>query len=154
MIRPPPRSTLFPYTTLSRSSRAIATTSSIGPIRCAGSSVNCAIPDRFAGSRHRRCRRRRSPRSRRRTDSTRRSEEHTSELQSRLHLVCRLLLEKKKKKVVLIWLILYLNVSFASAPSSTREFILEVAFHRHDIRALNVLGYTFVLRRILLSEVH
>src|SRR6266550_6235735 len=66
MIRRPPRSTLFPYTTLFRSAR-----------RCA-----CA-----RGSP-------RSPRPRRR----RRSEEHTSELQSRLHLVCRLLLEKKNKK--------------------------------------------------------
>src|SRR6266550_5213922 len=71
MIRRPPRSTLFPYTTLFRSS----------PTR--------------AACRGRRCRRaRRSAAGR---SSWRRSEEHTSELQSRLHLVCRLLLEKKKK---------------------------------------------------------
>src|SRR5271165_7238669 len=75
MIRRPPRSTLFPYTTLFRSPR------------------------------HRRL----TPRPRRRSISTRRawrryrsrparSEEHTSELQSRENLVCRLLLEKKNKK--------------------------------------------------------
>src|SRR2546429_7170977 len=71
MIRRPPRSTLFPYTTLFRSSgtsSSIAVTSFcpvIAVLRTAGY----------------------------------RSEEHTSELQSRLHLVCRLLLEKKKKLV-------------------------------------------------------
>src|SRR5258708_26251854 len=69
MIRRPPRSTLFPYTTLFRS--ASASTRSWRPS---------------------------SPRSRRRRGiPTRRSEEHTSELQSPDHLVCRLLLEKKKK---------------------------------------------------------
>src|SRR5476651_585949 len=66
MIRRPPRSTLFPYTTLFRSSSAAVTS---GP--------------------------RRRPRSSPCTGS--RSEEHTSELQSRQYLVCRLLLEKKKK---------------------------------------------------------
>src|SRR5207253_8911075 len=66
MLPPPPRSTLFPYTTLFRSS----------PHR-----------DRSGG------RRPGSPRAARRLP---RSEEHTSELQSRGHLVCRLLLEKKK----------------------------------------------------------
>src|SRR2546429_2674054 len=71
MIRRPPRSTLFPYTTLFRSL----------PIR--------------AGSRQSRrsLRQTRPPREEARVS---RSEEHTSELQSRLHLVCRLLLEKKK----------------------------------------------------------
>src|SRR2546429_3859337 len=75
MIRRPPRSTLFPYTTLFRSPRR----------RTAWSSARIT---RASGSRSRYGRRR----------STSRSEEHTSELQSRLHLVCRLLLEKKKKK--------------------------------------------------------
>src|SRR2546422_7993835 len=78
MIRRPPRSTLFPYTTLFRSRGA--------PARAA----------RLCGARHRG-----GPegRRRRRCAAARgdRSEEHTSELQSRLHLVCRLLLEKKKK---------------------------------------------------------
>src|SRR3989449_7642714 len=75
MIRRPPRSTLFPYTTLFRSSW------STSPRSC--SSMATSRPSACA------CcgRRRRS-----------RSEEHTSELQSRLHLVCRLLLEKKKTK--------------------------------------------------------
>src|SRR2546429_6367120 len=68
MIRRPPRSTLFPYTTLFRSPRP------------SHSAAACSSP---AG-----------PARNRRTG---RSEEHTSELQSRLHLVCRLLLEKKKK---------------------------------------------------------
>src|SRR6185369_17352940 len=68
MIRRPPRSTLFPYTTLFRSSPTRE--------RCSGS-----------GS---------GPTSRPR----RRSEEHTSELQSHLNLVCRLLLEKKKQNIL------------------------------------------------------
>src|SRR2546429_3907559 len=67
MIRRPPRSTLFPYTTLFRS---------------LGYSDSANFTRAF----------------RRWTGVKRRSEEHTSELQSRLHLVCRLLLEKKKKK--------------------------------------------------------
>src|SRR2546429_1481785 len=72
MIRRPPRSTLFPYTTLFRSGT-----------RC--QSKKCSW---LRGRRWRR--KSGTPRSR--------SEEHTSELQSRLHLVCRLLLEKKKKE--------------------------------------------------------
>src|SRR5262245_66606378 len=77
MIRRPPRSTLFPYTTLFRSSG--------GPRRC----TRTATPARSGRSSWS------SPRTlpRRRA----RSEEHTSELQSLRHLVCRLLLEKKKK---------------------------------------------------------
>src|SRR3712207_8817756 len=84
MIRRPPRSTLFPYTTLFRSS-----TSSVA-LRWR----NCCPPSARPGWR---CwpptvgERRRSTRWRRR------SEEHTSELQSRQYLVCRLLLEKKKQ---------------------------------------------------------
>src|SRR5687768_18355452 len=81
MIRRPPRSTLFPYTTLFRSSPP-------GPGR--GRTGCGRRPRRSAG----RPRPGTSPGCRRRP----RSEEHTSELQSRLHLVCRLLLEKKKKK--------------------------------------------------------
>src|SRR5258708_16824653 len=91
MIRRPPRSTLFPYTTLFRSLRAAhrrhrtvlgwaVPCSSILPI-----SALCAA----------------------------RSEEHTSELQSPDHLVCRLLLEKKKKKIRLLIVIMtsYIVVS-------------------------------------------
>src|SRR2546422_1936766 len=81
MIRRPPRSTLFPYTTLFRSPPRSRTRSAwtaptdSGPpsARRGGTATGCGAP---------------APRS----------EEHTSELQSRLHLVCRLLLEKKKNK--------------------------------------------------------
>src|SRR5689334_24583662 len=91
MIRRPPRSTLFPYTTLFRSPRIrpamrsgwnCSSASSFSPvdINLIGFSttdlIESAAPPRA------------SPRS----------EEHTSELQSQFHLVCRLLLEKKKKK--------------------------------------------------------
>src|SRR5689334_24690866 len=68
MIRPPPRSTLFPYTTLFRSAAT-----NRPPVRR-------RTPRRLSACRA--CR-------------SRRSEEHTSELQSQFHLVCRLLLEKK-----------------------------------------------------------
>src|SRR5215208_7378181 len=77
MIRRPPRSTLFPYTTLFRSPRCAA------PQRLPSRTSAERWPGR--GSR---LRMHRGPW---------RSEEHTSELQSRGHLVCRLLLEKKKK---------------------------------------------------------
>src|SRR2546430_12174180 len=81
MIRRPPRSTLFPYTTLFRS-------------RC---SCSPARPQRsFRGIRRPRSRRRSSAAPVIGTAATR-SEEHTSELQSQSNLVCRLLLEKKKK---------------------------------------------------------
>src|SRR5690348_18193063 len=86
MMRPPPRSTLFPYTTLFRSRK--------GPQRA--QTADC--PERVDGA---------GPRQRPRPISSptgrpasgfgvARSEEHTSELQSPVHLVCRLLLEKKK----------------------------------------------------------
>src|SRR2546422_5235103 len=86
MIRRPPRSTLFPYTTLFRSApiygareQPIAGVSAAlvarGAVRAGATTV--ALRERATLTR---------------------SEEHTSELQSRLHLVCRLLLEKKKKK--------------------------------------------------------
>src|SRR5687768_17990124 len=84
MLRRPPRSTLFPYTTLFRS-RAV-----LGSDRVQLAVVRTG-EDRLVRADGRRSRHR--PAGRRR-----RSEEHTSELQSRLHLVCRLLLEKKKKK--------------------------------------------------------
>src|SRR2546429_6917386 len=85
MIRRPPRSTLFPYTTLFRSLcfgsvKGLRKNRQIreSPIRCGGSFRGVHLWPRLP-----------SPNTR--------SEEHTSELQSRLHLVCRLLLEKKKK---------------------------------------------------------
>src|SRR3712207_7067664 len=88
MIRRPPRSTLFPYTTLFRSERG----------RDSGRDAPHG-PPRPAGSRTERGRYlRRPPLPPRRAPphSPERSEEHTSELQSRQYLVCRLLLEKKK----------------------------------------------------------
>src|SRR3712207_7552728 len=94
MIRRPPRSTLFPYTTLFRSSSWLSgtalwpkTSSSEGerePV------AGCCPPAR----RHT---------QRRPRDGCLRSEEHTSELQSRQYLVCRLLLEKKKKTLTKIY---------------------------------------------------
>src|SRR2546422_8560723 len=91
MIRRPPRSTLFPYTTLFRSRR-----------RRGGRSMrSCPSPARL-GAEPPRSAARRWKVSKKRCGCSRpklpRSEEHTSELQSRLHLVCRLLLEKKKNK--------------------------------------------------------
>src|SRR2546429_5888976 len=83
MIRRPPRSTLFPYTTLFRSE-----THSFLTAPMTVQSPSCC---RQTGAKHRGTR---HTAPFRRAD---RSEEHTSELQSRLHLVCRLLLEKKKK---------------------------------------------------------
>src|SRR3712207_8626225 len=97
MIRRPPRSTLFPYTTLFRSVVNVAANSSNACSRAtngaagpsgggtaerkggsvSGDTANSGSPERFSG----------------------RSEEHTSELQSRQYLVCRLLLEKKKNKI-------------------------------------------------------
>src|SRR2546422_1480390 len=91
MIRRPPRSTLFPYTTLFRSDAR-------GVSERSGSSVQLE-PRRKRTPRDRHPRRRRSRRGRLQGARSR-SEEHTSELQSRLHLVCRLLLEKKKKKKI------------------------------------------------------
>src|SRR2546429_6659022 len=74
MIRRPPRSTLFPYTTLFRSSAYCDNCRGYAGLRCCVTTATVEATRRL------------------------RSEEHTSELQSRLHLVCRLLLEKKKKQ--------------------------------------------------------
>src|SRR2546422_2006517 len=82
MIRRPPRSTLFPYTTLFRSWMG-KKYSGAGSRARSGSSSGM-MWKRDTG------------------DDNPRSEEHTSELQSRLHLVCRLLLEKKKKILALL----------------------------------------------------
>src|SRR2546422_7823180 len=90
MIRRPPRSTLFPYTTLFRSPCKTAADSS-----WIGSGSGAAADQPPSPSRTERPSSNGRSRIRRRII---RSEEHTSELQSRLHLVCRLLLEKKKKR--------------------------------------------------------
>src|SRR5439155_15420631 len=79
MLRRPPRSTLFPYTTLFRSCRQAP------PHSLRKLPQSATVPE----------------------DHRIRSEEHTSELQSRGHLVCRLLLEKKKKKRTMLFLSKY-----------------------------------------------
>src|SRR2546430_12574559 len=86
MIRRPPRSTLFPYTTLFRSRPASAPSENV-VIRTAGSR-----PCRWSG-----CRTDGRPPRPGPAEEAYRSEEHTSELQSQSNLVCRLLLEKKKR---------------------------------------------------------
>src|SRR2546426_7084736 len=85
MIRRPPRSTLFPYTTLFRSARPPG----LAPRRARRLRARHGV-----GARGRRVR---AVREARRIGGEHRSEEHTSELQSPCNLVCRLLLEKKKK---------------------------------------------------------
>src|SRR2546429_6276083 len=90
MIRRPPRSTLFPYTTLFRSDRAARAAAS--PRRSPVLRASPSSPRRGLAA----------GRGSNRGHATRhrvRSEEHTSELQSRLHLVCRLLLEKNKHQL-------------------------------------------------------
>src|SRR3712207_7145188 len=87
MIRRPPRSTLFPYTTLFRSSRR-SPTSTASTSRRRG-------PTSTRTTRTCSCTARTATASRSPTGTGTRSEEHTSELQSRQYLVCRLLLEKK-----------------------------------------------------------
>src|SRR5947209_13124738 len=96
MIRRPPRSTLFPYTTLFRSSQTAAFEVAY---------LEAPRPRLFDGC-----------------FSLGRSEEHTSELQSRQYLVCRLLLEKKKKKLSATIIILKYSTLIATA--STFKSIL------------------------------
>src|SRR2546422_1888833 len=81
MIRRPPRSTLFPYTTLFRSRLEMFNVFNHPQFRFNGANLSFNVSGAFPVN-----------------ASGTRSEEHTSELQSRLHLVCRLLLEKKKIK--------------------------------------------------------
>src|SRR5690348_18148820 len=80
MVRPPPRSTLFPYTTLFRSSVFNGEPGPSTTARAMSAVADPAAPPRALSS-----------------WMCHRSEEHTSELQSPVHLVCRLLLEKKKQ---------------------------------------------------------
>src|SRR3712207_7904029 len=102
MIRRPPRSTLFPYTTLFRSLEAVRSSSHALPLPQVADVVreHGLMPPRVPGAP--------SPQEVllaaviRLTDLSR-SEEHTSELQSRQYLVCRLLLEKTKTSVPRLW---------------------------------------------------
>src|SRR5690349_22971557 len=95
MIRRPPRSTLFPYTTLFRSAYgAPGPPAGPAPAGGPGGGLTCSVHCRP------------------------RSEEHTSELQSRRDLVCRLLLEKKKKKKLTNTITMKRTIT--TAPISTR----------------------------------
>src|SRR3712207_8430837 len=98
MIRRPPRSTLFPYTTLFRSSRVdVRERRAPPPSRLAASlSARQRPPSRCVATCQRGCRSAVHGSAEKRISDHVRSEEHTSELQSRQYLVCRLLLEKKK----------------------------------------------------------
>src|SRR2546422_8170047 len=87
MIRRPPRSTLFPYTTLFRSPRRGRREREGGRVRVGVAGLG--LP-------------RRAAHVVRDDAGEQRSEEHTSELQSRLHLVCRLLLEKKNESASIV----------------------------------------------------
>src|SRR5206468_9676565 len=91
-----PTSPLFPYTTLFRSRTKPMTRVRPSLI----SSVNSPMTDTSAGLRSCACRRRASDHTDVSTRTFTRSEEHTSELQSRSDLVCRLLLEKKKTEII------------------------------------------------------
>src|SRR5260370_15747184 len=100
MIRRPPRSTLFPYTTLFRSSRTTRGSYGLSARRGSshsGSSAFTSLPP-----------------------TNPRSEEHTSELQSHLNLVCRLLLEKKNHIVGRIynWIVLFKRARISSHRSA------------------------------------
>src|SRR3712207_7541794 len=88
MIRRPPRSTLFPYTTLFRSLTALD--SRLASTRSSRAASQTPVRSASSVASNRRCSGA--------VDRCARSEEHTSELQSRQYLVCRLLLEKKKTK--------------------------------------------------------
>src|SRR2546422_1966688 len=90
MIRRPPRSTLFPYTTLFRSVFDLAQQTAVVGRRTMGTAGRYEVlTEQVRGD----------GREPLKLELEARSEEHTSELQSRLHLVCRLLLEKKKKRL-------------------------------------------------------
>src|SRR2546422_7778402 len=92
MIRRPPRSTLFPYTTLFRSRPREGGRDPVVVVHEKAADPPEGVPERHGGRRELA-----GPARRDALAPAVRSEEHTSELQSRLHLVCRLLLEKKKK---------------------------------------------------------
>src|SRR5260370_19308344 len=102
MIRRPPRSTLFPYTTLFRSTRGASFTIEL-PLQPVAAPTSAAGTRAILGR-----------------DG--RSEEHTSELQSHLNLVCRLLLEKKNKSAALH----YSTLASSSVTSLTSDVCLSV----------------------------
>src|SRR2546430_11531337 len=98
MIRRPPRSTLFPYTTLFRSTAGLRPSISFGTSYPEVSLTSTTTADFFSDGR---------------------SEEHTSELQSQSNLVCRLLLEKKNIKRFIIHLLILALVIILPRPSAS-----------------------------------
>src|SRR5256885_11201803 len=100
MIRRPPRSTLFPYTTLFRSGQTLIVTAGCGRAQRAGGPIEEIRPGDIVWF---------SP-------GEKRSEEHTSELQSPCNLVCRLLLEKKKENTTTSMLQSCQRASMLSSP--------------------------------------
>src|SRR2546429_7049948 len=106
MKRRPPRSTLFPYTTLFRSVTLEYTLSHQVLCRCRGTAYRARKPGGLSPGEEKNMHALMQASSLTKSyGASRRSEEHTSELQSRLHLVCRLLLEKKKKEYETIVLV-------------------------------------------------
>src|SRR5690349_24172830 len=102
MLRPPPRSTLFPYTTLFRSrheQRTLGMVRRRPPAHGVLDLRDDPVPAAAEGALE--------PHDRPRRQQVQRSEEHTSELQSRRDLVCRLLLEKKKKYIIMMMIMTY-----------------------------------------------
>src|SRR3712207_7946619 len=95
MIRRPPRSTLFPYTTLFRSRRSAQPKDASSPLAARAFRASCSASLGAGPASSYRAPRAWATQGEDRT----RSEEHTSELQSRQYLVCRLLLEKKNNKL-------------------------------------------------------
>src|SRR3712207_7741136 len=95
MIRRPPRSTLFPYTTLFRSTGVVVSEDTFGPVADNAAGI-AEMSGEFHGEAERIMVQLDAVGNT--TKAVTRSEEHTSELQSRQYLVCRLLLEKKKTR--------------------------------------------------------
>src|SRR2546422_2251180 len=134
MIRRPPRSTLFPYTTLFRSvldllaHRLADLPRTVGDLHPLRHRHLVGVPEEgVVAGRRDRPRRDLHPRSRHE-----RSEEHTSELQSRLHLVCRLLLEKKRLPILTFFDRATSRSTKASAMASS-TMTRDVAVHRWPV---------------------
>src|SRR5258705_9227682 len=125
MIRRPPRSTLFPYTTLFRSSardvrreRALTAREQSSSLKALERKLHRPLTKRERAAELRRI-------DSKHRSSAARSEEHTSELQSLRHLVCRLLLEKKKKKII----------TMRCCPVDSYHYVY---LHRLDVRNVQV----------------
>src|SRR3712207_7341676 len=149
MIRRPPRSTLFPYTTLFRSAPPNSPSARV--------SIRRAAPGR--GSRRagvkadakRGCaasKRRKASKPSGAASPSRRSEEHTSELQSRQYLVCRLLLEKKKQKTTHSLPASRVRSQRHADPAASTPTHSPFGRHPNDPRTLTCLDYVQCRRQI------